>query len=149
MVASLIHMGFRVNVCTDDLKLFWWQTFGQKTDLPSGNIQFSREFQMFKNAVKEAYKNRKEGSLLSVSQTFSLKDTYYVVTFTYKEEDDISIRLKTSDNQTLVEVYFDDDMEVFNLDKMIMAWMTVKPVIEEGFNLAHEDAIKSFVEAAS
>lgn len=149
MYVSLTHKGFMVNVCGDKPR-HWWQLFGQKIDA-DGNVVFSKAFQNFKNSVKDAYNNRKEGRAFCVTQTFvhsMVKDnSYYILKFSYENEEEISIRLLTPDNQTLVELYDDGYNETFNIDKMILAWMTVYPIVMEAYNRANEEAIKLFIEA--
>ena len=113
-------------------------------------VEFRDEFKDIIANIKEVYANREQNGIAS---TFTPIGEYYAIQFDwteYGEEDEIEMKLTDSAGELVFSVSkVSEDPDDLDIDELILAWMTVRPVLEEALIKNYTDDIYKWIIKAS
>jgi hypothetical protein len=112
-------------------------------------VEFSDQFKDIIANIKEVWANRQQSGIAS---TFTRIGEYYTIQFDwteYGEEDEIEMRLTDSAGELVFSVSkTSEDPDDLDIDELIFAWMTVRPVLEDALISTKADDIYEWIKGA-
>lgn len=110
-------------------------------------VEFSNQFKEFKDRIKEVYKTADITGITSCAKAIGTGGYYILFDYIiYGEEDEIVMKLFDPEGALVFSVSkVSEDSEDLDIDELILAWMTVWPVLEEALIQNYTDDIYKWI----